>query len=216
MLLASSPVIGFWGDNHMKTTMMRVALTAAALGFAVPAAAQVRYFDFTIDGFTDGATLTGWFAGEDLNDDGALVAIGAGGEITQFSAHFSGNSIVGAVDFDLAELQNGGLLYAFGNPHFTGTGTPYSQEGVAAGTLGGQVMAGGKASGRACNGVGDCFLVTTDGLGPLTDYSLSLGSVTEITGPPSVPEPASWALMLGGFGLIGTTLRRRSLHVRFV
>jgi hypothetical protein len=24
---------------------------------------------------------------------------------------------------------------------------------------------------------------------------------------PAVPEPASWALMLGGFGLVGTALR---------
>lgn len=30
-------------------------------------------------------------------------------------------------------------------------------------------------------------------------------------GPPvgGVPEPASWAMMIGGFGLVGTTLRRR-------
>lgn len=31
---------------------------------------------------------------------------------------------------------------------------------------------------------------------------------------PAVPEPASWALMIAGFGLIGTALRRR--HRRFV
>jgi len=27
--------------------------------------------------------------------------------------------------------------------------------------------------------------------------------------PPGVPEPATWALMIGGFGMVGTTLRRR-------
>lgn len=31
----------------------------------------------------------------------------------------------------------------------------------------------------------------------------------------SVPEPASWAMMLGGFGLAGTVLRRRRQHIRF-
>jgi hypothetical protein len=31
----------------------------------------------------------------------------------------------------------------------------------------------------------------------------------------SVPEPASWALMLGGFGLVGSALRRRRVQVRF-
>ena len=29
----------------------------------------------------------------------------------------------------------------------------------------------------------------------------------------SVPEPASWALMIGGFGLVGAALRRRSIAV---
>lgn len=36
------------------------------------------------------------------------------------------------------------------------------------------------------------------------DYGLDLISVT------AVPEPASWALMLGGFGLLGTAARRRT------
>lgn len=31
----------------------------------------------------------------------------------------------------------------------------------------------------------------------------------------AVPEPASWALMLGGFGLIGSVMRRRRTAVRF-
>jgi hypothetical protein len=30
-----------------------------------------------------------------------------------------------------------------------------------------------------------------------------------------VPEPASWAMMLGGFGLIGAAMRRRQVRVRF-
>jgi hypothetical protein len=35
---------------------------------------------------------------------------------------------------------------------------------------------------------------------------ITLGSATAGGG---VPEPASWALMIGGFGLAGATLRRR-------
>ena len=38
------------------------------------------------------------------------------------------------------------------------------------------------------------------------------GTITYRLGP--VPEPASWALMLGGFGLVGGVLRRRSSAVR--
>jgi len=41
--------------------------------------------------------------------------------------------------------------------------------------------------------------------------------VANFTPPPGVPEPASWALMLGGFGLIGGAMRssRRKTAVTF-
>jgi len=34
-------------------------------------------------------------------------------------------------------------------------------------------------------------------------------------GAAAVPEPASWAMMLGGFGLVGGAMRRRKTQVRF-
>ena len=33
---------------------------------------------------------------------------------------------------------------------------------------------------------------------------------------PGIPEPASWAMMIGGLGLVGASLRRRATGVRFV
>jgi hypothetical protein len=33
--------------------------------------------------------------------------------------------------------------------------------------------------------------------------------IRTFTPSPGVPEPAAWAMMLGGFGLIGTAMRRR-------
>jgi hypothetical protein len=39
-----------------------------------------------------------------------------------------------------------------------------------------------------------------------------LGGVTSLPGigdPNAVPEPASWAMLMAGFGLIGATMRRR-------
>lgn len=35
-----------------------------------------------------------------------------------------------------------------------------------------------------------------------------------LTGGPAVPEPASWAMMIAGFGLVGATARRRRLGAR--
>ncbi len=43
--------------------------------------------------------------------------------------------------------------------------------------------------------------------GRLPNFNLS-GSGT-FAGAAAVPEPASWALMLGGFGLMGTVMRSR-------
>lgn len=51
-------------------------------------------------------------------------------------------------------------------------------------------------------------------------YQTALGEVTVqeasmTVGGGSVPEPATWALMLTGFGLIGAVLRRRRIRVGF-
>ena len=48
----------------------------------------------------------------------------------------------------------------------------------------------------------------TSGIGDLRQ--LRLGGV----GTPAVPEPASWAMMLVGFGLLGASMRRRKQTVR--
>jgi hypothetical protein len=40
-------------------------------------------------------------------------------------------------------------------------------------------------------------------------YSGGGGLVTEFNTSPAVPEPASWALMIAGFGMLGTAMRRR-------
>jgi microcystin-dependent protein len=61
-------------------------------------------------------------------------------------------------------------------------------------------------------GVGNGFTVgellgerdTTLTVNQLAPHSHSLADVS-----PGVPEPASWALMIGGFGLAGVALRRR-------
>ncbi len=50
---------------------------------------------------------------------------------------------------------------------------------------------------------------------PLSYFLLDNVSVADVPVSTGVPEPASWAMMLLGFGLIGGTLRqRRGVHVR--
>lgn len=44
---------------------------------------------------------------------------------------------------------------------------------------------------------------------------LTINTATTVPGPDPIPEPASWAMMIAGFGLSGTALRRRRLRLRF-
>jgi len=52
-------------------------------------------------------------------------------------------------------------------------------------------------------------VVTTNGVTYSSDSGALVGSVRG--GPGAVPEPAIWALMIGGFGPAGTALRRRRM-----
>jgi hypothetical protein len=47
-----------------------------------------------------------------------------------------------------------------------------------------------------------------DNQGPLVDSIL-------VNNTSAVPEPATWAMMIGGFGLVGASMRRRKVSVRF-
>lgn len=48
-------------------------------------------------------------------------------------------------------------------------------------------------------------------------YNSNSGLVTGFNeGVSPVPEPASWAMMIGGFGFVGAAMRRRRVSVRFV
>lgn len=58
----------------------------------------------------------------------------------------------------------------------------------------------------------DAFHFDFDPLG-ISDGSSLSGRAFAASG---VPEPATWALMIGGFGMVGAALRRRRSGVRFV
>jgi len=76
---------------------------------------------------------------------------------------------------------------------------------------------------KAANG--GCGRAAFDLIGPApaiwtgvggTTFCSPNGSCSTLGGPPGgVPEPASWAMMLLGFGAIGGALRSRKVTVRF-
>ena len=52
---------------------------------------------------------------------------------------------------------------------------------------------------------------TVGGLATIADFAPDNATLAA-----NVPEPAAWSLMLGGFGMIGATLRRRRPTLRFI
>jgi hypothetical protein len=59
------------------------------------------------------------------------------------------------------------------------------------------------------------FVVTSDQGGE--NVSFGIDNVTFDSVTSAAPEPASWALMLGGFGLVGGAMRgRRKAAVSFI
>lgn len=70
------------------------------------------------------------------------------------------------------------------------------------------------------DGIGTGSLILTQGYYSGTEY---FGLGTEATlrvnffkiSPTPAPEPATWAMMLGGFGLLGAAVRRRKLNIAF-
>ena len=65
---------------------------------------------------------------------------------------------------------------------------------------------GGKFEGLTLDDRGNIYLVSDDGDGPNQSYLVQLRYV---------PEPSTWAMMVGGFGLLGGAMRRRKVSVRF-
>lgn len=62
---------------------------------------------------------------------------------------------------------------------------------------------GGKFEGLTLDDFGNIYLVSDDGDGPNQSYLVKLG----FSG--AVPEPATWAMMVLGFGVVGGLMRRR-------
>jgi hypothetical protein len=93
-------------------------------------------------------------------------------------------------------------------------------------SFGTNVVPGGCGGGGSVNNF--CTMIVTASSNPSMGYfSYSVEGVPGVydsfavtvrvvpTVTPSVPEPATWAMMIGGLALIGTTMRRRKMVIGF-
>lgn len=71
----------------------------------------------------------------------------------------------------------------------------------------------GHSSSFDANGSTQISSVILQGYNSGNSYDIHWDNLNATSG--AVPEPASWALMVGGFGLVGGAMRRRAAKVRF-
>jgi hypothetical protein len=142
-------------------------------------------YSFTLGGFGAGGQVTGSFSGSgDANGQVNAFA----GTLIAFSASFSGNSQVEAFTLGLSDVN--GLVYTIGNPNW-GTDASYAREGFFGYNAAGSGLRFGPGPNSFCNEGVNCGFV---------DGPAAAGGV---------PEPANWAMLIAGFGLIGAVSRRR-------
>ncbi|MFS0737355.1 PEPxxWA-CTERM sorting domain-containing protein [Sphingomonas sp. 1P06PA] len=221
--------------------MTKFALLALAGAVAALPAAPASAVLINFDDLAEGTTLSTQYAAQGVTFSPNAFS-GAGGPTGDWATN-TDMTIVSASGSDVGglgtpSLVSGNLLRSFNgwlgedgdasfaidftaaasavSLDFAGVTTPSSTQifayngstliGSVAGSTGGQFTLSFAAPSitRLVVTPGDFFdWVGVDNL----NFTLAAG--------PAVPEPASWALMIGGFGLIGGAMRRQRVHVAY-
>jgi hypothetical protein len=208
--------------------MRRRALICAALlaaGICHPAAAAVTpYTDFSTFSAAAGPTaLFDFNSTPDGSFDGTSYDVGPFTLTGDSTGQFADSEVVnGQVTGDACDL----LCGASGFSYFVSFDTPISAFGatfssVAGGlgslviTIDGQGVAGSLTAEGFFGFVSDTAFTTIKFSSAASYHHFDDVRYAIATVAPSVPEPATWGMMIGGFALAGATMRRRSLRVHF-
>ncbi|MFT3976389.1 MAG: PEPxxWA-CTERM sorting domain-containing protein [Sphingomonas bacterium] len=183
----------------MRKLMLAAALSATStIAMATPASAAIL---FTLDNaeFFGGGTLTGTFT---TNDDFTTLL---GMNITASGGHNSwANYDYAATSFTLSNV----------NMPITGPGGIGSAQNITVNMNGEQLKLDFVTPVPINGSLLSMTSAQTQGNNHLR--WLASGSVTATPIAAAVPEPATWALMIVGFGMVGAAMRRRSkTSVRF-
>jgi hypothetical protein len=193
---------------EMKKMLMAAVLAATAL--TGTAASAATFADFTINTALNGVNVPG---------APTTATITGGINYSTFFASPSGGS---------SAVTNFNVLLANGSNYNVGNYAPFSS-GINAvlaltsgqtGTLNFNSNAGGAGSPLFSFDLAGLF--TANGQGALPGGGVTLTNQTQIDGTTifagspgvlavtaAVPEPATWAMMIGGFGMVGGAMRYR-------
>ena len=189
----------------MKIAGIASALLLLVAPVAAPAAPLV--YNFSQGGYQGGATVSGSFAGEDLNGDGYLYSFMYNpGELTAFELTFSGNDDVAAFTLGLSNL--GGFIFRLGGSvlgddvggvtgplsEVLGANNAFLRFG-AAGTINFQA---------ACDGQ-----VTCGAIEAIPGFARLASSTESIIVTPATAVPEAGSIGLLGLGALAIGARRR-------
>lgn len=204
----------------MKTNYLAACASAALLTIALPATANAAVtlctspgcvqpssnvlFDTSMTGTTINATLNNSpstivsFTGDEslsASSNGQARVAGSDGDLTFLSFSLGGTQTFNEVEFNLNALADGTATLTF----FGAGGTTLFTSDPLAISKNGQNFFG--AFGGDFTSV---QIATTAQLSDVRQVRLSTGTIAS-----AVPEPATWASLLFGFGMTGFAMRRR-------
>ena len=171
------------------TLRLAGAATAAACLAALPSVASADVTWLVNGTFDDGTTVSGTF---DINVYGYLESADL---TTQTKGGFAG------FEYTLADSYIAtGDKYVDFQPGYTSDLRITFTDSLGVGEAHNTIVGGEFGPSYECQGSFSCYVPS----GGSTRYLSGFASSG------AVPEPASWALMITGFGLVGWALRRRS------
>lgn len=171
------------------------------IGGAPTAVGSLFRYDYSATLDADQSAITGnYFTIYDFNGFASFGSL---------PANFSGSTaLLGRTPGNVLPTDSGSIL----NLTFTYNGTAPINPGVAGGQgvsteLGTFSVFSTIGTTRATNFTG--FMTKNNG----AQAGTSISNVGLVEGPSAVPEPATWGLMLIGFGMVGASVRRRQTSI---